>query len=141
MMIPEGVRLNGQAYIDLILKPHFIPFYKCMRRIYGPNIMIQEDGAKYHHSKIVKSVKDEANLNIFLHPAQSPDLNPIENLWHQMKLTISKKRHRIRNNTQMCQALVEAWANIKEKDLAKLVNSMNNRYEDCIKNKGGATKY
>ena len=31
VMIPEGVRLNGQAYIDLILKPHFIPFYKRMR--------------------------------------------------------------------------------------------------------------
>ena len=89
----------------------------------------------------MKDVKDEANLNISPHPAQSPDLDPIENLWRQMKLEVSNKRHRIRNSKQMREALVEAWANIKEKDLVKLVNSMNNRYEDCIKNQGGATKY
>ena len=42
-------------------------------------------------------------------PAQSPDLNPIENLWHIMKMRISKRRHLITSIEEMELVLREEW--------------------------------
>ncbi|KYN07242.1 hypothetical protein ALC62_01800 [Cyphomyrmex costatus] len=42
-------------------------------------------------------------------PAQSPDLNPIENLWHEVKKTVPKEK--IKNKTQLWQEIQKAWHN------------------------------
>lgn len=55
-------------------------------------------------------------------PAQSPDLSPIENVWHWMKLRISAQRHRITNVAQMATAIEKTWAEVPTDLLAKLVN-------------------
>jgi hypothetical protein len=72
---------------------------------------------------------------------QSPDLNPIENLWKWIKDQISKQKHKIKTQLDIKCALRELWPNIPEDFLLKLCNSVPRRYEACLKNTGRATKY
>ena len=71
-------RFNGLSYIE---------FLKQLLAYYPGKIFLVEDGAPYHHSKIVTEFKNaHANrLTITPLPAYSPDYNPIEKLWKNTK--------------------------------------------------------
>jgi len=49
-----------------------------------------EDNAPVH-KKVCIPVKQELEMRCHQHPLNSPDLNPIENIWIHMKHQISKK--------------------------------------------------
>jgi hypothetical protein len=74
-------------------------------------------------------------------PAQSPDLNPIENFWRILKRRISKERHRIHTVEEMQAVLEREWARLGRAEFSKLVGSMVKRIQLCIKANGGAIKY
>ncbi len=72
-------------------------------------------------------------------PANSPDLNPIENLWGIVK---RKMRDTRPNNADDLKATVkETWASIPPQQCHKLITSMPRRIEAVIKAKGAPTKY
>ena len=73
-------------------------------------------------------------------PGNSPDLNPIENLWCLMKNKVSEKHPTSFSALQL--AIKKVW--VKEVFLdycCKLIESMPHRLQKVIKNKGGHTKY
>ncbi len=74
-------------------------------------------------------------------PAQSPDLNPVENLWRLIKIRVSERRHRIRTVEEMKDAIKEEWERLTEEDFCKCVESMHNRCKLVIQAKGGSIKY
>ena len=74
-------------------------------------------------------------------PAQSPDLNPIENCWHYLDSKVRKRRPQPKNLDQLYEALQEEWKNIEPSYLRKLVHSMPDRCQAVVKAKGYWTKY
>ncbi len=71
--------------------------------------------------------------------ANSPDLNPIENLWGIVK---RKMRDTRPNNADELKATVkETWASIPPQQCHKLITSMPRWIEAVIKAKGAPTKY
>ncbi|MGH0131835.1 UNVERIFIED_CONTAM: hypothetical protein FKN15_048189 [Acipenser sinensis] len=69
----------------------------------------------------------------------SPELKPIENLWHYLKIAVHKRRPTNLNNLeQICQ---EEWAKITPTLCAKLVHTYPKRLKAVIAAKGGSTKY
>ncbi|GET02134.1 IS630 family transposase [Rhizophagus clarus] len=49
------------------------------------NRIFQEDNAPPHCSKVTMAAREDAKIVVLQWPAQSPDLNPIENMWAEMK--------------------------------------------------------
>ena len=82
------------------------------------------------------------NNNDQLHwPAQSPDLNPIENIWDELERRICKRIPLPKNETELFNLLQEEWSNIDESVYKNLVESMERRVQAVVKAKGHPTRY
>ena len=66
-----------------------------------------DDGAAYHTSRFTTKFCREVGLLRINWLVQSPDLNPIENLWQIIKIRVSSRRHRIRSAKEMKIAIKE----------------------------------
>ncbi len=70
--------INAQVYVD-ILDTFLIP---SVERMFGDDdIIFQDDNASCHRAKTVKTFLEERHIRSMSWPANSPDPNPIENLW------------------------------------------------------------
>ena len=78
---------------------------------------------------------------IYLHPPNSPDLNPIENIWTWMKQEISRKYRYITSKAEMQRIVMEMWNGFDNKKWNGLIASMPERIKAIIKAKGGPTRY
>ena len=72
-------------------------------------------------------------------PPQSPDLNPIENLWAEVDIRLRK--YEIGSKHVLKAKITEIWDSISSETTRKLVCSMTNRLRAVIAAKGGPTKY
>jgi len=103
--------------------------------------IFQDDNAPCHASKQTKAWKASKFIRMLPWPAQSPDLNPIENLWNELEIRIRKHKPMPRNKNDFFAALKEEWYKIDEDRLIRLVKSMPNRIKAVLENKGNPTKY
>ena len=73
-------------------------------------------------------------------PAQLPGINPIENLWHILKVEVGKRKPKNINELKKC--VEEKWNNIDVYVCKKLVKkSMNSRCNELLRVKGKHTKF
>jgi hypothetical protein len=49
-----------------------------------------QDNDPKHTAKMIKNYLDEQDFSVMSWPAQSPDLNPIENCWSYLKSKVYK---------------------------------------------------
>ena len=74
-------------------------------------------------------------------PAQSPDLNPIEHLWHHIKKELGQYPTQAKGVWEIWERAAEVWEGIEPEVCQNLIESMPRRLEAVIKAKGGHTKY
>ncbi len=108
-------------------------------KLYGDaDFIFQQDLAPAHTAKGTKSWFNDHGVTVLDWPANSPDLNPIENLWGIVK---RKMRDTRPNNADDLKAPVkETWASIPPQQCHKLI-TMPRQIEAVIKAKGAPTKY
>lgn len=72
-------------------------------------------------------------------PPQSPDLNPIEQIWDCLDSRLKKLTRTSQNS--MWNSLQSAWASIHPSTFAKYINTMKARCQAVIDAQGGHTRY
>jgi transposase len=101
--------------------------------------VFQHDNDPKHSSKLVKDYLQDSGIQVLDWPAQSPDLNPIENLFGILKRSVSGQR--FRKKEDLFEALKVEWNNIPQTIINNLILSMPRRCAEVMKNKGFYTKY
>ncbi|ORD93280.1 TCB2 [Hepatospora eriocheir] len=103
------------------------------------NFKLLQDGDPKHRSKLAREYFEFNNIKLIEWASQSPDLNPIENLWVIIKRRL--KGIEFNSINEMKEIVQEVWQNIDTNICVNLVNSMSKRIKGVIKAKGGHSKY
>ena len=97
------------------------------------------DNDPKHTSKVVAKLLRDNKVKVLEWPSQSPDLNPTENVWAELKKRVQARRPT--NPTQLHQLCQEEWAKIHKMYCGKLVESYPKHLTQDKQFKGNSTKY
>lgn len=103
------------------------------------DFIFQQDNDPKHTSGHVKAYFDKNDIFVMDWPSQSPDMNPIENLWYVLKCNVAKRNPK--NKTELVEFCKEEWGKIDPEFIKKLVLSMNKRCREVLDAKGRHTSY
>jgi len=144
--------VNTDVYIA-VLNDNLLSFIDALNADGFSDIIFQQDNASSHTSKKTKewlanSVREHGFV-IMEWPANSPDMNPIENLWAHLKLELHRRwpdTATIRGSPATIKAvlkrrLMEIWWNIGDGVLKDLIDSMTHRVRALLDARGWYTKY
>ena len=84
--LEKGVTMNSVRYVD-VLEEKMLPEFRARNLDW-----FLQDGAPCHKSKFTMSFLEDHGVPVMDWPGNSPDLNPIENMWEAMKQKIEEKQ-------------------------------------------------
>lgn len=115
--------MNTERYIEQVLEGHFKDFYAEVSSTRG-RVHFQQDNATCHTGKTVKKWLSDQNIPLLFHPPSSPDLSPIERVWHELKTIIRNLVPQPSNVEQLKTAVYDAWDSLDIKDVDKHILGM-----------------
>ena len=132
--VEQNKKVNGAEYINILSTK-----LKMAMQLNGCRVF-QQDSAPAHTCRAVKNWLTTNGVQVLEWPGNSPDLNPIENLWSIMKRHV--RLYHPRNMQELLYYIKRVWCQEISKELCqKLVRSMPNRLKTVKNSKGYATRY
>ena len=122
--------MNSDRYVGVINR-NLIPM---MRNLGHSDHIFQQDNAPCHTSRVSKEHFQQRKVQVLAWPSNSPDLNPIENIWAILK----KKVARIlpSSKSDLDAIILEEWDQIPIEIVQNLIDSMPRRLQRVIDMKG-----
>ena len=134
--------LDGPAYLKILKAQLIKNANKALGRDSGWRF--QQDNAPWHTARIVEAWMDAKEVDRLDWPANSPDLNPIENLWAQMNRKLVAKKFTNRTELQMRVEEIIGEMNAEEPHTNYFKNlylSMPKRFEKVLEAGGRPVNY
>jgi hypothetical protein len=126
----EGT-MTAQSYVEL-LQDTVLPELAAA----GRPMVFMQDNAPCHKARIVMDFLAKNNIETLDWPPQSPDMNPIENLWAIIKARRQKKYGTPKTKQDLIDQIFDIWDNIEDSIVENLANSANKRVNEVLKLKG-----
>jgi RNAse (barnase) inhibitor barstar len=146
-MTAQGVgyacRINGGMDAQLYTRILDDEFLKTLEYhgLEMDKIIFQQDNDSKHTSHIARQWFENKGIEVLDWPSQSPDLNPIEHLWHHLKRQVAAYSTEARNIDELWERVQTEWEKIPVQVCVDLIESMPRRVAAVLKARGGYTKY
>ena len=134
IVIFSGI-MNAGGFIE-VLENGLIPYLENINR----NARFMQDNDPKHTSKKVKSWLECKDVNWWKTPAESPDLNPIENLWHELKEYL-RREVKATNKEELVSGILKFWESVDTTKCKKYINHLKKVVPKVIEKNGGPTGY
>jgi hypothetical protein len=131
--------MKSQDYID-ILRIHLLPL---ATELFGNNAWyLQQDNATCHTSNLTREAMHSMNIRVLPWPANSPDMNCIENAWGLLKRKLYQYNSGFTRDDVIRNALDIFHNDSQFRDTCiHLILSMPKRVQKLFNVKGGFTGY
>ena len=128
--------INATCYVD-ILEASLLPFLK---KVYpdGHRFMMNNDPK--HTSRYSREWYEQQSINWWKTPASSPNLNPIENVWHALKEFL-RNEYKPHNVSELKAGIKAFWRTMTPDVCSKYIGHLIKVIPKCIKERGGPTGY
>ena len=100
-LVPIEGTMKSLQYSEL-LRRHLLP-------IYQPQNIFMQDNAPCHVGRLLKDLLETHGVRTLKWPAQSPDLNPIENLWAILKQRRQQKYGIPMSRDELIEQMQDIW--------------------------------
>jgi transposase len=104
-------------------------------------IIFQQDNDPKHTSRISRQWFESHGIAVLDWPSQSPDLNPIENLWRYLKQKLAAYETEPTSIHELWECVEAEWEKIPRQLCTDLIESMPDRIAAVLRVKGGYTRY
>lgn len=138
IVIMPSDRRTSADFVDIVYEGRLSGFYFMHHNPQSLHLM--EDGAPVHRSTLPKQWREAHKIKKITWPANSPDLNPIENVWMILKDFVQNET-RPNNRDELVKSIERAWEAISMETLDILIASMPHRMKAVINAGGGSTKW
>lgn len=105
----------------------------------GQPFVFMHDMAPAHRAATTKRFLDAKNVRVLPWCGNSPDLNPIENLWAIVQRRVNKAQ--VRNRDDLLNAVRRSFAEVSTEYVHALYRSLPRRVLAVIRARGGNTRY
>ena len=129
--------LRGIRYLNEIIRPLVLPGLQQI----GVGAVLQDDNARPHRARVVTDFLRQQGIARMDWLAYSPDLAPIEHAWDELGRRVRNNHAPPDNLHDMGQLLMAEWQAIPQEFFRRLINSMRQRCVECIRARGGFTRY
>ena len=134
LVLIDGI-MDRYDYVN-ILANNLVPF---IRKHKKRDLIFMQDNDPKHTAKYTKDFLDAKGIERLDWPAYSPDLNPIENVWGEIKRRIGEKE--FASKMECFIEVREHWKSLTEEYAKKLIFSMRKRMTECLRANGSHTSY
>ena len=120
-----------------ILEGTLLPF---ITAVYPEGHQFMQDNDPKHTSGYADEWMKDNRINWWKTPAESPDLNPIENLWHELKEYI-RGEVKPKTKDELIGGILEFWRTVDVNKCQKYIGLLKKVIPKVIELEGAATGY
>lgn len=129
--------MKKEFFVD-ILRDALIPFGQ---KYYPLGFRLMQDNDPKHTSRYAQQFMESANITWWKTPPESPDLNPIEKLWHELKHFLRKER-KPKNKEELVSGILSFWKErVTPEKCRKYIGNLRKAIPAVVEHKGKATGY
>lgn len=138
LVLIEGI-MRKEQYLNILQQN--LPKVIQNMGIAPKKCIFQQDNDPKHTSILVKNWMEKQNFQSLKWPPQSPDMNPIENLWSYVKSQLAKYAVPPNGMMELWERTKDVWYSIPPEMVLRYTQSMPNRITELKKSKGLWTHY
>ena len=99
-----------------------------------------QDNDLKHTSRAAQEFYAKSGINWWRTPAESPDMNPIKNLWHELK-EYMRREVKPRNKQELVNGILRFWATADVHKCCRYIDHLKKVLPKVIEKQGDATGY
>ena len=122
--------MKSQFYQEKILRETLLPF---IRDFHSDTHRLMQDNDPKHTSNSTKAFMQDNGINWWPTPPESPDLNPIEKVWKELK----DFAERARTRDELVERIITFWESLTPQKCERYINHLPKVLPKVVENEGG----